>query len=228
MGKKLSELPKKPTLTVSATYIAGFDSGLSTTYVFPASTFQTSVWSQSANYNIDKISPIYTNVIANSSNWNTTFTNFSTNSANYSSVYTNVNNNSGLYATKSDKGIANGYASLSSDGRIPFSQKSRRQRISVESLSGSYVTDVSLADEFDILTTGNLTLENPISSYHGQLCVWTVKFGGVHSVSLGNQFRTGNTITWAMSANRFDKMGATYNGTDIKWDIVSFVANFPG
>ncbi len=123
--------------------------------------------------------------------------------------------------------LSSTFATLSSNGRVTYDQRTLRKRISLGT-GGAVLTNAVSADEFDILTTSNLFLSSPSNGYHGQLCVWTVKFGGVHTVSLGNAFRTGNTLTWTSSANRFDKMGATYNAVDDKWDIVSFVANFPG
>ncbi len=148
-------------------------------------------------------------------------------STQWNAVYASYNSLSATFELQSNKGIANGYASLSSDGRVPYNLRTLRKRISLGT-GGAVLTNAMSADEFDILTTSNLFLSSPSNGYHGQLCVWTVKFGGVHTVSLGNLFRTGNTLTWTSSANRFDKMGATYNAVDDKWDIVSFVANFPG
>jgi len=124
------------------------------------------------------------------------------------------------------KGEPNGYASLDGDGRLPLGQRTLRKRISLGT-GNTITTDVSFADEFDYTTTGNVTLSNPLGGYHGQLVIWTIRYGGSHSVTLGNKFRTGNSITFTSTNNFFDKLGACYDAIDDKWDIVTFVGAFP-
>ena len=173
---------------------------------------------------------VYSNVNITSANWNRAFAMGNTLgglSANAQSVYSNVKSTSATFQLIANKGIANGYASLDGNVKVPLAQRTRRTRIDLTP-GATIATDASLGDEFDILTNQNFTLSNPTNGYHGQLCVWTVKFGGVHTVSLDSNFRVNTTLSWTSSADRFDKMGAVYNSTANKWDVMSFVPNFPG
>ena len=108
---KTSDLVVDFQLDRSTDYVVLFDSGDETqsdagsTKRTPISAFDASVWSVSANYNIDKLLPVYTTVNANSgiwastnatvnglsANWNSNFTSVNGNSANWNSVYTHIN-----------------------------------------------------------------------------------------------------------------------------------------
>jgi hypothetical protein len=71
----LSDLTKKGSVNSLSAYIVGYDASdtsqasTGTTITWPASAFQTLVWSQSANYGVNNISTVYTTVNSNSASW---------------------------------------------------------------------------------------------------------------------------------------------------------------
>lgn len=93
--------------------------------------------------------------------------------------------------------------------------------------AASITTDASLGNMFTVVLGGNRTLETPTNPTNGQKCTWRIRQDGTGSRTLAFSaaFRFGNSlssITLSTTANKTDYIGAIYNSTDSKWDIVSF------
>lgn len=97
----IGSLAKKTVNSLTASYFTGYDPSdttqtlSGTTVTWPTSAMNTYVWSNSANYNIDKISPVYTTVNSNSATtWNYQGTDVKSLTANWQNTYTTVQSNS--------------------------------------------------------------------------------------------------------------------------------------
>lgn len=98
MEKKFSALPKEYTIPTSS-FFAGYDAVGTVTW--PTSAMQTYVWSQSANYGIDRINPLYTVVNANSATtWNYQGTDVKSLTSNWQNTYTTVNTGSATWVNQ--------------------------------------------------------------------------------------------------------------------------------
>jgi hypothetical protein len=94
-------------------------------------------------------------------------------------------------------------------------------------------TDASLGSEFRVTLAGNRTLDNPTNPTDAQRAVWRFKQDatGSRTITLGSKFRLGadiSAVTLSTTANKIDYMGAIYNLTDDKWDVVAFVTGYGG
>lgn len=92
-------------------------------------------------------------------------------------------------------------------------------------------TDVSNGSEFTVTVTNNFTLANPTGMVDGQMVIWRIKQDGTGSrlITLGSAFRLGTdlpTITLTTTINLTDYLGAVYNATDAKWDVIAFTKGF--
>lgn len=103
--------------------------------------------------------------------------------------------------------------------------------VTVLSDGANIATDASLGNVFTVTLGGNRTLDNPTNPTNGQKCIWRFRQDGTGSrtISLGAAFRFGTDITGvtlSTAASKTDFMGAVYNGTDSKWDVVAFVKGY--
>ena len=92
-------------------------------------------------------------------------------------------------------------------------------------------TDAAAGTIFTVTLAGNRTLANPTNSVDGMKRIWRFKQDatGSRTISLGTDFRLGTditAITLTTTAAKTDYMGAIYNGTDAKWDVVAFIKGF--
>jgi len=90
--------------------------------------------------------------------------------------------------------------------------------------------DASKADVFDITLTGNIAIDCN-SAMDGQPVIFRLKQDGTggHTASWGTMFRFGTdipSVTLSTAADKTDIIGALYNETDGKYDIVSYVRGF--
>ena len=91
----------------------------------------------------------------------------------------------------------------------------------------SVATDASLGNYFTLTANQNFTLANPTNSINGQKVVWRVKQDatGGRTIALDANFRVGSTIssvTLSTGANKVDYIGAIYDATDGKWDVIAY------
>ncbi|KKL28477.1 hypothetical protein LCGC14_2374760 [marine sediment metagenome] len=89
-------------------------------------------------------------------------------------------------------------------------------------------TDASAGTIFTVTLAGNRTLAAPTNPVDGMKRIWRFKQDatGSRTITLNAVFRLGTditTITLTTTASKTDYVGAIYNGTDAKWDIVAFI-----
>lgn len=92
-------------------------------------------------------------------------------------------------------------------------------------------TDAALGNVFTVTLAGNRTLDNPTNGVNGQKIVWRIRQDGTGSRTLayGTAFRFGTDVTsptLTTAANKTDYIGAIYNSTDSKWDVVAVAKGY--
>jgi len=92
-------------------------------------------------------------------------------------------------------------------------------------------TDASLGNEFRVTLAGNRTLDAPTNPTNGQKAIWRFlqDATGSRTITLNAVFRLGTditAITLTTTASKADYMGAIYNATDVKWDVIAFVKGY--
>lgn len=97
---------------------------------------------------------------------------------------------------------------------------------------GATVTiDASTGDYFTLVPAQAFTLASPTNPTHGQRIMVRIKQDGVGGrvLTLGAAFRLGTdipTVVLSTIASKTDYIGAVYDGTDTKWDVVAFTKGF--
>jgi len=92
--------------------------------------------------------------------------------------------------------------------------------------------DASLGDVFTLSAAGDRTIAVPTNATNGQrIIIRHLASGGARTLALNSGaggFRFGSDITalTATASGKIDYIGAIYNGTDSKWDVVSVVKGF--
>jgi predicted secreted protein len=100
------------------------------------------------------------------------------------------------------------------------------------STSGTYTTDASSGDVFDLTLNGNITLANPDNPVDGKTIRWRIKQDatGSRTVTLGDKFVIPSSATsplpFSTTADKMDVLAATYHAGRDKWDIVAFVMGY--
>ena len=89
-------------------------------------------------------------------------------------------------------------------------------------------TDASAGTIFTVTLAGNRTLAAPTNPIDGMKRIWRFKQDatGSRTITLNAVFRLGTditAITLTTTANKTDYVGAIYNATDSKWDILAFI-----
>lgn len=97
--------------------------------------------------------------------------------------------------------------------------------------AATIATDASLGNLMRVTLGGNRTLGNPTNAVDGQLVTWMVKQDGTGSrtLTMDTKFRFGSditSITLTTTPGKTDHIGARYNSSDDKWDVVAFVRGF--
>lgn len=98
----------------------------------------------------------------------------------------------------------------------------------------SIETDISLANEFRVTLGGNRTLAAPTNALDGKRVIWRFKQDatGTRTITFATGaggFRFSDTIpsvTLSTAANKVDYMGAIYNETDDRWDVLAFAQGY--
>lgn len=94
--------------------------------------------------------------------------------------------------------------------------------------AATIATDVSIGSLFRVTLGGNRTLGNPTNPVDGQRVMWELiqDATGSRTLALDTKFVVSpdiGTITLSTTATRRDHLGAVYNATADKWDIIAFV-----
>jgi len=120
-------------------------------------------------------------------------------------------------------------------GGIMTLQKAGIPAVVTLASSGNVATDASLGNVFSITLSGNITLDPPSNPTSGQRCLWRLRqpaAGGPFTASLDTGvggFRFGvdiPAISLSTGANKVDYIGAIWNATDSKWDVIAFVQGY--
>lgn len=99
-------------------------------------------------------------------------------------------------------------------------------------VSGTYATNASDGDIFDLTLGGNLTLANPTNPANGKTIRWRIRQDatGGRTVTLGNKFVIPSSATsplpFSTAANAMDILAATYHAGRDKWDVIAFVPGY--
>lgn len=203
----------------------------------PISSINSEVWGLSANYNVDKISSIYTTVNSNSAiNWAYQGTDVKLLTSDWVNISTVVKTNSAgwEYADNLSGGTANQIlAKTNNNSTFTWTNKRVINTKSTISSTQNVLFNALSADHFIIPLSSNgspltATFGFPSNGYNGQLLMWDVRnLTNNCYVSLSSNFRSPvSTLSWSNSVNKMDILAAKYNQLDNKWDIVSFLPGY--
>jgi hypothetical protein len=97
--------------------------------------------------------------------------------------------------------------------------------------AATIATDASTGTIFTVTLGGNRTLGAPTNPSSGQKVVWKIRQDGTggRTLSYNAVFRFGNDVvspTLSTSPNAVDYIGAIYNSTDAKWDVVAVARGY--
>ena len=99
--------------------------------------------------------------------------------------------------------------------------------VALSVVTGAVATNASLGTVFTITADANFTLSNPTNAYNGQKIIWRIKQDAVGSrvITLGNKFTVATevgTVVLSTAADTVDYLGAIYNATADKFEVVAF------
>jgi len=97
--------------------------------------------------------------------------------------------------------------------------------------SGVINTDANLGNIFDINLMSSGTLANPTNPTDGQTLRWRISHNANNLVlNFGNQFKIPSSATSPLpissTSGSMDILGATYDSSRNKWDIIAFVPGY--
>lgn len=103
--------------------------------------------------------------------------------------------------------------------------------VQLGSVSGSINTDASLGDIFDLTLAASGTLANPTNGVDGQSLRWRITHNANSlTLNFGNKFKIPSSATSPLpissTSGTMDLLGATYDSSRDKWDIISFVPGY--
>ena len=103
--------------------------------------------------------------------------------------------------------------------------------VQLGSVSGTINTNASLGDIFDLTLASSGTLANPSGSVDGQTLRWRISHNANSLVlNFGNQFKIPSSATSPLplssTSGNMDILGATYDSSRSKWDIIAFVPGY--
>jgi hypothetical protein len=103
--------------------------------------------------------------------------------------------------------------------------------VQLGSVSGTINTNASLGNIFDLTLTASGTLANPTNPTDGQTLRWRISHNANNLVlNFGNQFRIPSSATSPLplssTSGSMDIVGATYDSSRTKWDIIAFVPGY--
>jgi hypothetical protein len=103
--------------------------------------------------------------------------------------------------------------------------------VQLGSVSGTINTNATLGDIFDLTLASSGILANPSGSVDGQSLRWRISYAnsGI-PLTLGNNFRipssASSPLPFSTSSGTMDMLGATYDSSRNKWDIIAFVPGY--
>ena len=103
--------------------------------------------------------------------------------------------------------------------------------VQLGSVSGTINTNASLGDIFDLTLAASGTLSNPTNPTDGQSIRWRISHNANNLVlNFGNQFKIPSSATSPLpissTSGSMDILGATYDSSRNKWDIIAFVPGY--
>ena len=115
--------------------------------------------------------------------------------------------------------------------KISLSQIRYPTVVQLGSVSGTINTNASLGDIFDLTLAASGTLANPSGSVDGQTLRWRISHNANSLVlNFGNQFKIPSSATSPLplssTSGNMDILGATYDSSRSKWDIIAFVPGY--
>jgi hypothetical protein len=138
---------------------------------------------------------------------------------------------SGVFSELSASGVF-----VATSGSITFSDGSHLESkypivVQLGSVSGTINTNASLGDVFDLTLAASGTLSNPTNPTDGQSIRWRISHNDNNLVlNFGNQFNTPSSATSPLpissTSGSMDILGATYDSSRNKWDIIAFVPGY--
>ncbi len=116
-------------------------------------------------------------------------------------------------------------------GTTTFSKAVVMPTVAYTASSATPVTpDARNIEVYNVTVDANLTINGPSNPYSGQKLLFQLHNDGSHAVTFATgsgNFRFGTDITsYTASASKTDYVGAVYNSTDTRWDLVSLVQGF--
>jgi hypothetical protein len=110
------------------------------------------------------------------------------------------------------------------------------KQLTVQTLThgASPVIDASLGDTYVLVPQEDFTLANPTNPTNGQRIIVRIKQDGVgarHLTGFGGNWRGGTDLSLASivlstAAGKTDYLGAYYDSTDNKWDVIAFIKGY--
>ena len=103
--------------------------------------------------------------------------------------------------------------------------------VQLGSVSGIINTNASLGNIFDLTLAASGTLANPTNPTDGQTIRWRISHNANNLIlNFGNQFRIPSSATSPLplssTSGNMDILGATYDSSRTKWDVVAFVPGY--
>lgn len=103
--------------------------------------------------------------------------------------------------------------------------------VQLGSVSGTISTDASLGGIFDLTLAASGTLSNPSNGTDGQSLRWRITHNANSlTLNLGNKFKIPSSATSPLpissTSGTTDLLGATYDQSRDKWDIIAFVPGY--
>lgn len=103
--------------------------------------------------------------------------------------------------------------------------------VQLGSVSGIINTNASLGDIFDLTLAASGTLANPSGNVDGQTLRWRITYNGSGiPLTLGSDFKipssASSSLPFSSTSGSMDILGATYDSSRNKWDIIAFVPGY--
>lgn len=117
--------------------------------------------------------------------------------------------------------------------KVPFSLigNASQKVIQLGSVSGVINTDANLGGIFDLTLAASGTLANPTNGVDGQTCRWRISYNANNlPLNFGNKFKIPSSASTPLpistTSGNMDLLGATYDQSRDKWDIIAFVPGY--
>lgn len=120
---------------------------------------------------------------------------------------------------------------VDAQGRITAASNGNgKSTVGVLTGTGTVTPDASTAGAFTMIVSGNVTLNGPSNPTNLQKVIFRILNDASHTVTLATgsgNFRFGTDIpSYTNSVSLTDYIGAIYNSTAVRWDVVSVNQGF--